>query len=336
MARSAEETAVGGAGLVLVAGSLLVALAAFLLSFRVPFPAFDVAVHANAGRMLAAAAAGMAFAVAAVLRGGSGRALREAYVFALAIGGAAGIGIGLKLVGGAAAGVAVGVAAAVAAIGLVRVVDGQSRFVNFGLALVLVALFVVAIPAYLAASTDYRGLGGVALWLLGDVSRAHGAGAVLAFVLATVGCAAAAWNVGEGRRNSETPAILLVGLGVGIAGPVAFVGWAAASLARAAAGPTLPRSRQVILAAVAGAALLMLADAVSRFLVGGYAPPLNVTIAFVAIPAFLWWNRRRLRNAAGGRGSWVLEGIEALVLVSVAAGFLWFAQAFASFVRMAT
>jgi hypothetical protein len=91
-----------------------------------------------------------------------------------------------------------------------------------------------------------------------------------------------------------------------------------------------------VLSAVAGAALLMLADGVSRFLVGGYAPPLNVTIAFVAIPAFLSWNRRRLRREAGGGGGWVLGVFEAVVIAVIGAGLMALAYAFTTYVRLAT
>ena len=336
MSRPAEQSFGGGAGLLLAAGSLLAAIVSVLLSFRVPFPAFDLPLQANTGRMLAAAAAGMALAAAAAVRDPSRRPLREAYVFALSVGGAGGLVLGLVYAGGEFAAVGLGAVGAGAAMALVRLVDGHRRIANAGLALVLVALFFAAIPAYLAASTDVAGLGGAAIWLLGDVSRAHGAGAVAVLLLAVVGCAWVAWCAEAGRGGSATVSSLLVGLGVGIAGPVAFVGWAGSSLARYVAGPAAPASRRIVLSAVAGAALLMLADAVARRLVGGYAPPLNVTIAFVAIPAFLWWNRRRLRREAGGGGGWLSGGFEAAVIAVIGAGLMAFAYAFTAYVRLAT
>lgn len=333
MQRSVDES-FSAAWLLLASGSSLVAIAAVLLSFRVPFPAIDIALHANASRMLAAAAAGMSFAAAAVLRGGSGRALREAYIFALSIGAAGGIAVGLKFVGGTFAGCVFGGVGAVVAMGLVRLFDGRHRGLNLGLALVLMGLFGAGIVAYLAVSTEHLGMGSVGLWLLGDVSRAHGTGAVLVFALVVIGIGWAARSTGE--RGSETAAILLVGLGVGVAGPVAFIGWAAASLAQLAGGTSVSESKRLVLAAIVGGALMMLADAVARLLVGGYAPPLNLTIGFVAIPAFLWWNRRRLRCAARVPGGWVFAGFEALVLLLLAAGLLMFADAFTNFVRMST
>lgn len=324
----------GSAGLVATVGSLAVAGAALVLSFREPFPSIEIGLHANAGRMLAAAAAGMAFAAAASCNG-SGRLIREAYLFALSIGAAGGLAIGLKYFG-APASIPFGIVGGLAALGLVRWTDGGRRRGNIGLAVLFLGLFAGAVPAYLAASTEPEGMGGVALWLLGDVSRASGIGAAGAFALALGVSAWTARGVEQTGASSSSKRALLMGLGVGIAGPVAFVGGAGAALADWALGSAASGARRVAVAGLSGAALLMFADAVGRFAIGGYALPLNLTIGFVGIPVMLWANRRRLRRRAAQAPGWGFETFEWVLVVAVAAGFGWLAYTLTSFVRMAT
>jgi hypothetical protein len=88
------------------------------------------------------------------------------------------------------------------------------------------------------------------------------------------------------------------GLGVGAAGPLAFVGGMVPRAVRALAPGAGPRA-EVAASAAAGAATVAAVDAVPRLLVGGYDFPWNVPAALLAIPIFLGWNRARLRRDAG-------------------------------------
>jgi iron complex transport system permease protein len=282
--------------------------------------------------MLAAASAGAAVAVAGALRGAAGRPVREAYVFAISTGGAVGVAAGLVLAGGPAAAVALALLGAAAAVALVRLVDGRRRIANLGVFLVLFPLLLAATPAYMAAMTQIDGFGGAAIWLLGDVSRAHGIGAVLVALAALALIALA--GLGPERFRAAASALLL-GLSVGVAGPIAFVGSMIPALVRTAArGVSL--QGLVALSALAGAAAVMLADAVPRWLIGGYAPPLNVAIGNVALPAFLWWNGRRLRAASGAGASRAFTAVGVTGIVALSLGLVLFFRLLTIYVRAAT
>jgi len=211
---------------------------------------------------------------------------------------------------------------------------------GFGLALATTPL------SCFLASTERAGWGGRVEWLLGDVAEVSMSGALL--VLAVVFAVGAtllallrgAQTPGSAERLSPF-AWLLFGLGLGIAGPVAFVGAIAAKLAGADSGLASERDRErpraVVLVAsgVAGAALVMLADALPRLALGGYAGPLTTMIVLVSFPALLLWHRAELRREGLKSGS-VHRGVE---LVAIAAtGLFLFALAYtvANYAALAT
>ena len=334
MVSSTRENSPSAAGLwLLLAASLVVATLSLLTSFRVPIETFDVPWRANAARMLAAAAAGAAFGVSGALRTGGARPLREAYIFALSAGGAVGLAAGMKLIGGIGASLTLGVVGALTSIGLVWLADGHRRGLNGLLGAVLFALLTLGAIGLLAAGTERDGLGAAVVWLLGDVSRASPGGAISAALLVADLCAW--WGMSERRTpgSGQSAAALLFGAGVGIAGPIAFLGWFAPNLVAAFSRP--PRERIALCAAV-GASLLMAADALPRALLGGYAPSLNIGIATVAIPAFLWWNRRRLRLESAPKSGSAFEIVEAGAIVVAALATAVVAYALVDFARSAT
>jgi hypothetical protein len=124
-----------------------------------------------------------------------------------------------------------------------------------------------------------------------------------------------------GGDTGRADALGLVGLGLGIgaAGPLAFVGTFAPRAVRALAHSASPAALATA-GAAAGAAGVAAIDAVPRLLVGGYTLPFNVAAGMLAVPIFLVWNRLRLRREAGALHP-ILEaaelvGIAALTLVA--------------------
>ena len=328
----------GAGALMLAAAGILLAALSLLLSFRGPFPDLELALAANLDRSLAAGAAGMALGVSAFLFQASGRRspLFEPALFSLATGGAAGFVLGLKLADGFFAAIVLGLAGALLLAAPVRWLGAERRITNLGLLALLAIGLAVAVPAAVGADTEIA-RGGLALWLLGSAPPATGFGAAAALAASLFVCGAAAVRVGaagDAPLGSEPLAIAALGLGVGIAGPIAFVGWFSAWLA-ARAAPGLGRPG-LMLAALSGAALLMAADSVPRLLIGGYAPPLNVAVGLVAIPSFAWWNRARLRAVCTGRHSKAFEAVEILAIAGSATVFAYLVWQVTLYARAAT
>jgi ABC-type Fe3+-siderophore transport system permease subunit len=288
-----------------------------LAAFRLEF-AQDLATlwRVNGPRVLFAAAAGGALALAGALRlaQGSLRPLGELERLALTVGAAGG---GFVAVGGRA-GVPALLAFAAGALagagllfGAVRALDRPRRSANLGVAVLLAALIGAAAltGTYARARRDL--VAPAVAWLLGDLAGASFAsGAAMLAVL--LGLSLAALRAGA-RARLALIAPLALGLGIGAAGPLAFVGTFAPRcvrwLARGASARALTAT-----SVAAGAAAVAAIDAVPRLLVGGYDFPFNVPAALLAVPIFLGWNRARLRGLAGGAGR-AFEALE-LALIS--------------------
>jgi len=338
------------AGLVLVwAASSAVLALCLRIAFRLGWAADAAAVAAiNGPRVLMGAAVGAALAGAGALRQGAartdagaprrgavpGRGGGESPLFELrllALGaGAAGGGFGLPnaLPGlPAALAFAIGAAGGAAAlVALVQLLDRPRRAANLGVAALLVAGVAIAAIAgsYARARTDL--VAPAVAWLLGDLGGATlssgGAVGALAALALVVGASALARG---DRARALGGSWLAFGLGVGAAGPLAFVGSMVPRAVRALAPGAAPRPA-VAASAAAGAATVAAIDAVPRWLVGGYDFPWNVPAALLAIPIFLGWNRARLRREAG-RAHPLFEALELLLIAALtltAAGFAAF------------
>jgi iron complex transport system permease protein len=344
--RSEIARAPGLRSLALLGASAAVALLSVLLSFRLPLAAADVSLHANGARMLLAAGVGMGLAVSGSLRAAvGGSPLREAYLFAVSTGAATGVALGLKGAGGAVAGSLGGLLGAALFAGSVALTDGRRRAGNLALGALMLAMLASAVVATGAGATEEAGFGGAVAWLLGDVSRARTLGglAVLAVVAALVAAAARRARdlpvgplgdgAARGRADLSLLSALLLGVAVGAGGLVAFIGLFAPLSVRAFLDRRAGAPGQLWLCGAVGAAFVMAADALPRYAVGGYALPLNVSIAIAAVPAFLWWNRRRLRRQSARAAGRVFEAIEATAIAASAAVLVFVAYAYTSLVR---
>lgn len=310
---------------ILLATSALVAVACLLLSFRVsPFPgstpghgALGLAVRANAARWLLAGAVGAALAVAGALTPPGARARRRAAaLFGVSAGAASGVALATVLWGGVAGPALAGIASG-AGFGLLL-----ARAHGLGRAVLLPLLWLGAVVAAGVGSAARDGFGGIALWLLGDVSGARLGGGLVAAVLVLGGTLALSHREEgdpSGDGGARIPSLLLFGLALGAAGPVAFVAWAARGIARATLGASASARDLLLAGAAVGATLLVAADALPRLAVGAYAMPLNVAIGVVGIPAVLVAGRARGDARPPGARGRVLVWTEAL---AIAAGAL--------------
>ncbi len=339
-----------GAASVLVSSAAVVA-AAVLASFRLGF-ADDVPtlLRVNGPRVLLGAAAGGALALGGALRlaaldlaaGGRGareaRPLRDLEWLALATGAAGGGTLLAAGRTGAAAWAAFAVGAAGGAALLwrgVRALDRPKRWTNLGAAAALALLIGVAAVAGTYVRERRDAVSPVVAWLLGDLSGATFASglAVLALALSILATAFGA-APGRGAERFRTLALLALGVGVGAAGPLAFIaGMPPRTVRRLARGASLP----LVLAAsaAAGGATVVAIDTVPRLLVGGYDLPFNVSAAMVAVPVYLGWNRVRLRREAGPAGA-PFETAELALLVLLTGVAVWLAATLAGVIRAAT
>jgi iron complex transport system permease protein len=186
-----------------------------------------------------------------------------------------------------------------------------------GLTPVTLALAGAAVSAMLAALTsaviliDVQTLDAYRFWAVGSVAgrAAAVAGQVQWFLLvgALIGLASApalnalalgddvarglGQNVGCVRFVSVVCVVLLAGAAVGVAGPVAFLGLIVPHIVRKL---TATQNHLVVLPVcmVAGAALLLYADIVSRHLNSHVETPAGVVVAPIGALAFIYLARR--------------------------------------------
>lgn len=305
-----------------------------LASFRLGF-ADDLAtlLRINGPRVLLGAGVGSALALSGALRlaGAAVKNLAELELLALSAGAAGGGFLLSGALGPPLLGFSVG-APAGAALALVAVhaIDRPRRWTNLA-ALALLATFVgVAALAgsYARARRDF--VAPAVAWLLGDLGGASWASALGVLLLALALLAAAL----RAPARSGSIAWLALGLGIGAAGPLAFVGTLVPRAVRWLT-PGVSQRARLSAAAAAGAATVAAIDAVPRLLVGGYVLPWNVAAGLLAVPIFLGWNRARLRREAG-RAGFAFEALELGLLVAGTALATWLAWTLAAVIRAAT
>jgi len=313
-----------------------VALAACLLAgFRMDFGG-DVPslLRANGARVLLAAGAGVALALSGALRLASGRVrpLGELELLGLSAGAAGGGFFAAEQLSGLPAGPVFAIGAALGA-GLLltaaRTLDRPRRWTNLGVAALLGGCIAVAALAGSYARAREDAIAPAVGWLLGDFAWAGLPGAAVVAGLAGVLVLLARRALTGGDANrADALGLIGLGLGIGAAGPLAFVGTFAPRAVRALA-PSASPAAVATTGAMAGAAGVAAIDAVPRLLVGGYTLPFNVAAGMLAVPIFLLWNRARLRREAGVLHP-LLEAAELLgigVLTLVAAGLVYFLTA---------
>ena len=264
-------------------------------------------------RALAAFGTGVVLALAGVLMQALLRnPLADPYVLGVS-GGAAVGALGLMLAG--AAGLAVDLGAAVGAFGAMLLVfavaHGAGGWTTTRLLLtgVVVAAGCGAIVSLLLSLSDDLRLRGMLFWLLGDFGYVQTPWWLLALAVTAIpACLLAARPLDALARGElqarllgvpvrglriaiYVAASLLTAAAVTTAGSIGFVGLVTPHLVRLVVGSS---HRAVIpAAALAGGALLVVADLLARTIVAPRQLPVGALTALIGVPLFLWLMHRR-------------------------------------------
>ena len=264
-------------------------------------------------RALAAFGTGVVLALAGVLMQALLRnPLADPYVLGVS-GGAAVGALGLMLAG--AAGLVVDIGAAVGAFGAMLLVfavaHGTGGWTTTRLLLtgVVVAAGCGAIVSLLLSLSDDLRLRGMLFWLLGDFGYVQTPWWLLALALVAIpACLLAARPLDALARGElqarllgvpvrglriaiYVTASLLTAAAVTTAGSIGFVGLVTPHLVRLVVGSS---HRAVIpAAALAGGALLVVADLLARTVVAPRQLPVGALTALIGVPLFLWLMHRR-------------------------------------------
>ena len=230
----------------------------------------------------------------------------------------AGAAVGLtfgSLGAGLTATVGAGVAAAVVVLASQH--DGRPEVVTLLLAGVAVTAFAGALLAVLVTMTPVASGRSLTFWssgslalstwpavtsvlpfaLIGGATAAYVARSLDVLALGDRSAAAAGVDVRRVRIAALAAVVLLVGAGVGAVGVIAFVGLLVPHAVRAVLGP---RHRGLLLvSALAGALLLLVADTVARLLANPLEIPIGAVTAAIGAPAFFVL-LRRTRARQGG------------------------------------
>jgi hypothetical protein len=189
-----------------------------------------------------------------------------------------------------------------------------TRWLPFqGYAVILAGFALAGIGIFLASMVKVEpGAARSLTWFAaGDVGHATGATSLAAALALLVLLLT--------RLPTRAPLVCL-GLGVGLAGPVAFVAWwvpLAESRLTQLAG-----FRRDVMVAFAGGVMLLTVDAAQRWFIGGYGFGLNFPLALVGTPVWLWWygSQRRGWRGYAGKALAVLIAILAFLFAAFATG----------------
>jgi len=259
-------------------------IAAWISSYRLGFISVEFAWQLNLDRTAAASAAGLALGSVGVVFGHHAATLRF-HVIGFAIISLMTTAAILSSLFGAAWFIIILISLPFGYVAYFAVerVTRFSRYQNVWFAFILTLSFVLTAASFLLASSLDNLLTHIVFWLQGDLSSSarHSTLALVLSVLLFL------WmTLADSKQNA---AILLLSLGVGIAGPMFLV----ASLIPPMVNKLIPSRGRLWIASCGafGALFLVLADVIPRLFLGGYAPTLIIPIAIVAIPLLLWSQR---------------------------------------------
>ena len=320
----------------LVAGLLAIAAGALLVGGTplAPGAIASVIIHPNAGgeiativwqlrlpRIVIGALVGAALAIAgALLQGLLRNPLVDPYLTGVSAGAA--VAIVLSIAAGVvsaavpALGFGAGLATAIVVAALAR--RGASldatRLILAGIS--LSSLFAAIIALVLTRVQGGGGAPAIVSWLAGTLSGRSwndlafaapyaALGAILAFLsapalnalrLGDVRAAAVGVDVGRAQWTILASSSLLAASAVTLSGTIGFVGLIVPHVARRVVGSD---ARYVLAASsLLGAALTIVADALSRTLLAPAEIPIGVLLAFIGVPTFLYLYLRDKRTAA--------------------------------------
>jgi ABC-type Fe3+-siderophore transport system permease subunit len=286
----------------------------------------EIVVQLRVPRVLGAIGVGAALALAgALLQAIFANPLCEPYTLGVSSGGAVGAVLGSVLgLGWSPLGLSGASFLGAGTFVLILLAIGQRlRFSSTAVLLsgVMLGFLGSSLVAIAMVVSDPQGLQGALFWLLGDLSRMTYPTAILV-TLVTAVFGLLAWvrakdfdvllfgeqeALGFGvdprstRRFGVLVASLVVGVSVGTAGMIGFIGLIVPHLVRRAVGSF--HANVLPLSLVWGSTVLMASDLIARSVAAPLELPVGVMTAFLGAPAFLWiflgrssrWNRLATR-----------------------------------------
>ncbi len=110
--------------------------------------------------------------------------------------------------------------------------------------------------------------------------------------------------------DKELPQLLLMGLGLGVVGPLFFIAYLAPLIASAVISNKDSRWL-LLLSALLGALIVAFAHLIPSLLIGGYTPSLIIPIAALALPLIVWNSRQSSDTASKN----ILKGLAAMLWI---------------------
>jgi iron complex transport system permease protein len=307
------------------AGLVVILILAITLSLFTGAAANESVILWNirAPRILAAVIVGAGLSVAGVLLQG---ALRNPLADPALVGVSAGAALGAVI--GAAVGIGynsalasvfaiIGAIVAMAVVVWIARTQGRIEVVTVLLGGIAITAFASALVAILISTSDIAGARSVSFWTTGSFALANWSGVIAMAPAVVVGLGIALWvapslnvlslgdnaayasgiEVRKTRVWALLAAVLLTGAGVAVVGIIAFVGLLVPHAVRLIIGPS---HRQLMLvSAIAGALVLVLADTVARIAISPVELPVGAVTAIVGAPLFLLLVART-RSRQGG------------------------------------
>ncbi len=251
---------------------LLIALTAMSLQFRLHLGEIaDFAIIANAPRWLMAFAGGAFLAVAGLQL--QSRFVSPLWLLGISTAGILGAVLGFLWFGSTASWIGFLLGAALAMVVLRRL--PPHSIVGALACLALAGIGIYGVSLVKAEPNIARSL---AFFAAGDVGHATFAMSLIAITLLVISSI---------FRSSPAFGPAALGIGIGLVGPIAFVSWwvplAEARLTR------LSGTARFAMTAFAGGVVLITADAMQRWFIGGYGFGLNFPLTLVGTPVYLWW-----------------------------------------------
>jgi len=310
-----------------ILGSILFVLLFTLIVISLQFGAAEadsvIVWNIRAPRTIAAILVGVGLASAGVLLHGS---LRNPLADPALVGVSAGAALGAVL--GAAIGLpfnslgVTSIAVVTSAIAMAIVVwvarsNGRVEVVTVLLAGIAVSAFGAAAMSIIISMSDLAGARSVTFWTTGSFSLSNWdgvnsmlpailIGVILAFFLAPSldlmalgdeSAYASGVNVSRVRALALLAAVLLTAAGVAVVGVIAFLGLVVPHAIRLVVGPS--HRQLLVLSAIGGAVILLLADTVARLAFSPTEIPVGSVMAIVGAPVFFFL-LGRARNRQGG------------------------------------
>lgn len=297
--------------IVLFTASIAMAVFYFsiIASFRMPLDFSGLAWQLHFDRSATVFAAGFALCISLASSPLEISPAKHIGIYAIIVLGSAGLVLGLVLAWPVPLCLILALAFAACSVFVMPKLNESSPENPLVLGIFLYFVFMVSVATYLAALVYTDGLGGFVRWLFLDISLVgvNGATALSLVFLLSI------WLLLP--RQRELPSLILLGLSVGLLGPIMFVGYLIPTWVQRL---TLGRRAQLLVSGLIGGGALSLLSTSNYIMLGGYAPALIIPLGFISIPAVLWLCRSAQKISVPSISETILQLTIIVVSVAVA------------------